>query len=97
MDAYSPVVVDRIVHGYWRGPTTHYTAEVQEVIRRLAPAGYSDGQIAYLCNRHCRAILRLRMALGVRGCATVHYRAPRIPSVKRGWLPAYQERSKVAA
>lgn len=85
-DAFDAVIVDRIVAGDPAGaPIT--TAAAAEAVRRLARAGYDDGQIAYRLNYRRRSVLRIRHRRGIPGALKVgqndHHRLHNAPSRPR--------------
>jgi hypothetical protein len=58
-DEFDEVVVQRIVDGYRVGAPIP-AAEAAEAVKRLARAGYDDGQIAYRLGFRRRSVFRIR-------------------------------------
>jgi hypothetical protein len=61
---YDEVVVDRIVSGTRVGSPIS-APDAAEAVRRMAVAGYDDGQIALRLGFRRRSIIRIRQRLGI--------------------------------
>lgn len=83
---YDEVIVYRVAvrNEHPGGPLS--AGDVAEIVRRMAAAGYSDGQIAYRIGYHARSVLRVRRAHNIpspyppQGCNRATLRHPEAPS-----------------
>lgn len=66
---FDQVVVDRLVAGRLPGEPIR-AADAGEATRRLAAAGYSDGQIAARLGFRRRSVIRIRGRLGIPAALT---------------------------
>lgn len=85
-DRFDEVVVRRLVDGHHTSVTAG-TADRAEAVRRLALAGYSDGQIAHRIGKRRRVVWRIRHRLGIPAAARGSNAAsrPRPEAPARPW------------
>ena len=69
-DDFDHVVVDRLVAGRHPGEPIR-AADATEATRRLAAAGYTDGQIAHRLGFTRRSVARIRARRGIPAAAPV--------------------------
>lgn len=65
MSTYDEVAVHAIAQEGYRPKSKPHPVDAAEIIRRMAKAGYSDGQIAYRIHYYIRSVVRVRSKNGI--------------------------------